>query len=70
MVRLVKILAGVLIGMLVGYFIGAFVACDWLYPTSNLCGIYAVFVTAPIGLVIGAVSGWLLSRPQHNSVRG
>ena len=64
--RLVKILAAALIGMVVGYFIGVYVACDWLYPTSNLCGIYGVFVTAPIGLVIGAVSGWIKLRPKKN----
>ena len=65
MVRFFKILGGALIGMVVGYFIGVYVACDWLYPTSNLCGIYGVFVTAPIGLVSGAVWGWVKSRPQN-----
>ena len=65
MVRFFKILGGALIGMVVGYFIGVYVACDWLYPTSNLCGIYGVFVTAPIGLVSGAVCGWVKSRPQN-----
>ena len=65
MVRFFKILGGALIGMVVGYFIGVYVACDWLYPTSNLCGIYGVFVTAPIGLAGGAVAGWVKSRPQN-----
>ena len=63
--RFLKILAGALIGMVVGYFIGVYVACDWLYPTSNLCGIYGVFVTGPIGLVSGAVFSWIKSRPQN-----
>lgn len=53
---------GGLIGGVVGYFIGAYVSCDWLYPSSNLCGIVGVFVTGPLGLVGGAVAGWLLSR--------
>ena len=66
MVRFFKILGGALIGMVVGYFIGVYVACDWLYPTSNLCGIYGVFVTAPIGLAGGAACGWIMTRPQHN----
>ncbi len=41
-------------------------ACDWLYPTSNLSGIYGVFISGPIGLAIGAVdvksdnSAWAL----------
>jgi len=37
-------------------------ACDWLIPTSNLCGIYGVFLTGPIGLVIGIVCAWVMSR--------
>ena len=66
MVRFFKILGGALIGMVVGYFIGVYVACDWLYPTSNLCGIYGVFVTGPIGLVSGAVCD---SRPEDYRCR-
>ena len=65
MVRLSKSLSAALIGMVAGYFIGVYLACDWLYPSSNLCGIYGVFVTAPIGLVSGAVCGWLKSRRQN-----
>jgi hypothetical protein len=61
-VRLFTTLAGALIGTVVGYFIGVYVACDWLYPTSNLCGIYGVFITGPIGLAIGAFAGWVTSR--------
>ena len=53
---------GGLIGGVVGYFIGAYVSCDWLYPTSNLCGIYGFLATGPIGLVGGAIAGWRLSR--------
>jgi len=54
-----------LTGFVAGYFIGIHVACDWLYPTSNLCGIYGVFLTGPIGLVVGAIGGWVLSRPRN-----
>jgi hypothetical protein len=53
-----------LLGLVAGYFIGVSVACDWLYPRSNLCGIYGVFLTGPIGLLIGAVGGWLMYKPQ------
>ena len=59
--RLLAAVAGGLIGLVVGYFVGVHVACDWLYPTSNLCGIYGVFLTGPIGLVGGVVGGWLIS---------
>ena len=64
MVRLFATLAGALIGTVVGYFIGVHVGCDWLYPTSNLCGIYGVFISGPIGLACGVAGGWILSRPQ------
>jgi hypothetical protein len=47
--------------MTLGYFAGVHVACDWLYPTSNLCGIYGVFYTGPAGLIVGAVAGWLMT---------
>ena len=57
------ILAG-LIGAVLGYFAGVIVACDWLYPTSNLCGIYGVFLTGPIGLFCGAAFGWVKSKPS------
>lgn len=64
MVRIVGILVGGLVGFVVGYFIGVFAGCDWLYPTSNLCGIYGVFITGPVGLVSGAVGVWAMSRPK------
>jgi hypothetical protein len=59
-----KIVVGGLIGGVVGYFIGVFIACDWLYPTSNLCGIFGVFLTGPVGIVCGVVVGWRMSRAQ------
>ena len=48
--RLFGTFVGALIGWIAGYFLGVIVACDWLYPTSNLCGIYGVFISGPIGL--------------------
>jgi hypothetical protein len=63
-VRIVAILGGGLVGLVVGYFIGVYAACDWLIPTSNLCGIYGVFLTGPVGLVCGAVGVWAISRPK------
>jgi len=53
---------GGLVGLGVGYYFGATVACAWLIPTSNLCGIYGVFVTGPIGLVVGMICGWKIAR--------
>ena len=50
-------------GFIAGFFVGVKVACDWLIPTSNLCGIYGVFLTGPIGFVLGIICGWLMSRP-------
>jgi uncharacterized membrane protein YeaQ/YmgE (transglycosylase-associated protein family) len=43
-----------------GYWLGAYVACFWLYPGSNLCGLIGVFVTGPIGAIVGglALSYW------------
>ena len=63
--RWVATAVGGLLGFVVGYFIGVSVACDWLYPTSNLCGIYGVFLAGPIGLVIGAVGGWMMYKPKQ-----
>ena len=60
--RVFLVLLGGLFGFIVGYFVGVDLACDWLIPTSNLCGIYGVFLTGPIGLVIGIVCAWVMSR--------
>ena len=61
--RFLKVLVGGLLGGMVGYYVGAFVACTWLMPTSNLCGLAGAFVTGPIGILAGAVAGWLMARP-------
>ncbi|MGH7938877.1 MAG: hypothetical protein ACRD5Z_20670, partial [Bryobacteraceae bacterium] len=57
---------GGLLGLIVGYYIGATVACDWLIPTSNLCGIYGVFLTGPIGFLVGIICGWKIARRGQN----
>jgi len=64
--RVFLVLLGGLLGLVVGYFVGVELACDWLIPTSNLCGIYGVFLTGPIGFVIGIAGAWLMSRPGKN----
>jgi hypothetical protein len=52
-----------LLGGAFGYFVGVSIGCDWLYPSSNLCGIYGMLITGPVGLIAGAVIGWRISRP-------
>lgn len=65
--RVAGIVAGGLIGFVFGYFVGAYAGC-WLYPTSNLCGIYGVFLTGPLGLVCGALGVWTAGRPKDREV--
>jgi hypothetical protein len=54
--RVFPVLFGGLFGFIIGYFVGVELACDWLIPTSNLCGVYGVFLTGPIGFLIGIAS--------------
>ena len=59
----IGIVVGAFIGLVVCYFPAAYVACDWLWPESNLCGLPVAMTMAPLGLVIGAgVGGWLARR--------
>jgi hypothetical protein len=44
---------------LAGYLAGAYLACNWLLPGSNLCGLPAVLLVAPLGAVVG---GWAAGR--------
>jgi hypothetical protein len=49
-----------LIGAVAGYFAVAYPSCTWLWPQSNLCGIFS-----PIGAVVGAGLGfWLAIRKR------
>src|SRR5258708_8538289 len=61
-------LVGAAVGLLVGYFAGAYVACTWWTPESNLCGLPAVFVSAPILAVAGAWMGSRLRRTLRPSL--
>ncbi len=56
--RILATLAGGLVGGVAGYFIGVVMACDWLYPTSNLCGIYGVFFTGRGPVILRSVRRW------------
>jgi len=53
-----------LVDGLIGYFAGVFAGCDWLMPTSNLCGLYGAMLTGPVGLIAGGVFGWKKSAPR------
>ena len=55
-------LLGAGVGLLIGYFAGAYVACTWLMPEGNLCGLPAVFVSAPLLAIVGALIGWRVGR--------
>jgi uncharacterized membrane protein YeaQ/YmgE (transglycosylase-associated protein family) len=51
-----------LIGAIVGYYVVAYPSCTWLWPNSNMCGIFG-----PIDAVIGAVLAfWLTSRKRRS----
>jgi hypothetical protein len=63
-VRIGVALLCALIGATLGYLIGVFVGCDWLMPTSNLCGIYGAVLTGPIGFIAGGIFGWKRSTPR------
>ena len=57
-----SVLLGGFIGLIAGYWCGVTLGCDWLMPTSNLCGIYGALFTGPLGLIIGMIVGWKMSR--------
>jgi hypothetical protein len=55
--RTLAITIGALVGGIGGYFLTAFVCCHILCPESNLCGLPAVFVGAPLGFSGGWIAG-------------
>ena len=50
----IGIAVGALVGCVVCYLPAAYVACEWLWPGSNLCGLPVALTMAPLGLVAGA----------------
>jgi hypothetical protein len=58
----IGILLGGFLGFIGGYWCGVTLGCDWLMPTSNLCGIYGALLTGPVGLIIGMLAGWKISH--------
>jgi hypothetical protein len=65
MFRALQVAAGALLGLVVGYFGGAHLGCDWLYPTSNLCGLVGVFIGAPAGLFAGVMAVTIATRGKR-----
>jgi hypothetical protein len=53
---------GAAIGAAAGYLLGVFVACSVLIPEANTCGLYAVFITFPLGLLGGGAAGTYVAR--------
>jgi hypothetical protein len=55
------ILVGLLVGGITGYMLGYYLACE-VFNAGNLCGLFGVFLTGPLGAAAGAVTGWRLVR--------
>jgi hypothetical protein len=59
--RIIGTLIGVCVGIVFFYFPAAYAACGWFWPASNLCGLPAMMIAAPIGAVVGGIVGWRLT---------
>jgi uncharacterized membrane protein YeaQ/YmgE (transglycosylase-associated protein family) len=62
-------LIGACVGLVVGYFVGVYAGCDWLMPGSNLCGMYGVLLTGPIGALVGGVLTWRAGRGRARNTK-
>lgn len=60
-VKILGLLTGACVGVAAAYYPAAVVACDWLWPTANLCGLPVALFVAPAGLAFGAVAGWRIA---------
>ena len=63
----IRVEDGFLDRVIVFYFPSAYTACDWFWPKSNLCGLPAMMIAAPIGAMVGGIIGWRVGC--RNSVR-
>jgi hypothetical protein len=61
MPRIIGTTIGLCIGFVVFYFPSAHAGCDWLWPESNLCGLPALMIVAPVGAIVGGIVGWRLT---------
>lgn len=57
------VLGYALAGLIAGYFAGVIPACSG-ENASNLCGLVGVFITGPIGGIVGLVIGLRKVRPR------
>jgi hypothetical protein len=48
--------AGAVVGLIMGYVLGLGFACG-LLDVGNMCGMIGVFITAPLGVVVGGIAG-------------
>jgi hypothetical protein len=60
------ILGGMLAGGFLGYMLGIYLVCDGspiqVFDGGNLCGLFGVFITGPLGFIVGGIVGWYVSR--------
>jgi hypothetical protein len=60
------IIGGMLGGGFLGYMAGIYLTCEGspvqLFDGGNLCGLFGVFLTGPLGAVAGGVAEWWLAR--------
>jgi hypothetical protein len=54
-----RIVIGAAVGAPAFAFIGTFVGCFWLWPNSNLCGLFPFLLAIPLGAPLGACIGAL-----------
>jgi hypothetical protein len=59
--RIIGTVIGLCVGIVLFYFPSADVACDWFWPASNLCGLPAMMIAAPIGALVGGIVGLCLT---------
>src|SRR4051794_40340693 len=67
------ILGGALAGGFLGYLSGVYLTCEGspvqLFDGGNLCGLFGVFLTGPLGAVGGGVAGGLVARRGRQRAR-
>ncbi len=61
---LLMMAVGAILGYPAGVVLGLAVECSWKTNPSNLCGLVALVMYGPIGLVIGLGLGYSLSRTR------
>ncbi len=64
MATFLAVISGVLAVGAVGYTGVALLACEVFDPESNLCGIVGVFLTGPLGAILGGIFGLRYRSPR------